>query len=246
MFFWYCDLCSLFLSLPLIYICFLFSVHLPLIYIYFLFSVPLPDIHPPFSVWSGLICRWHRTNQPLNLYPQDWPNASNFYSQPQSTDQTSYSQPQQLTLEEEKYPSPEVAHRVDDHCSTNGCHTGWTLCQLSSTPPGLRPQVPGTRPGNWPAGTTVNTWAHLRTNHTFKIILHQFRTQIIKLHVCLIHCYIIKNQPSIYHVGIHTHTCILHSEKHTGHSHTHMHSSFREAHWQNTWFLHICYFHVCS
>ena len=50
---------SLFLSLPLIYIYFLFSVPLPLIYIYFLFSVPfpliyiyflfsvpLPDIHP--------------------------------------------------------------------------------------------------------------------------------------------------------------------------------------------------------
>ena len=78
-------------------------------------------------------------------------------------------------------------------------------------------ETPSTWYTPWPAGTTVNTWAHLRTNHTFKIILHQLSTQIIKLHVCLIHCYIIKNQPSIYHVGIHTHahTCILHSEKHT-------------------------------
>ena len=35
--------------------------------------------------------------------------------------------------------------------------------------------------------------SHIRTNHTFKIHLHQFRTQI-----CVIHCYNVKKQPSIY------------------------------------------------
>ena len=30
---------------------------------------------------------------------------------------------------------------------------------------------------------------HLRTKHTFRILLHQFRRQVIKSQVCLIHCY---------------------------------------------------------
>ena len=38
---------------------------------------------------------------------------------------------------------------------------------------------------------------HLRKNHTFKIILQQFKTQVTKSQVCSIHCYNIKNQPSI-------------------------------------------------
>ena len=31
---------------------------------------------------------------------------------------------------------------------------------------------------------------HIRTSHTFKILLHQFRRQVIKSQVCLIHCYV--------------------------------------------------------
>ena len=43
--------------------------------------------------------------------------------------------------------------------TTNGCYSGWTSCLLSSTPPGLRPRVPGTCPGNRAAGTTTTSTA---------------------------------------------------------------------------------------
>lgn len=36
------------------------------------------------------------------------------------------------------------------------------------------------------------------THSTVNILLQQFRTQVTKLQVCLIHCYSIKNQASIY------------------------------------------------
>ena len=51
-------------------------------------------------------------------------------------------------------------------CTTNGWHSGWTSCLLSSTPPGLRPRVPGTCPGNRAAGTTTTSTAATTTNTT--------------------------------------------------------------------------------
>ena len=54
---------------------------------------------------------------------------------------------------------------------------------------------------------TSTAYSHLRTNHTFTILLHQFKTNVTKSQVCPIHCYNVKNQPSIYQSTI-THVSI--------------------------------------
>ena len=44
--------------------------------------------------------------------------------------------------------------------------------------------------------------SHLRTNHAVKIILHQFKTQVTKTHVCVIHWYNVNSHPSIHQCTI--------------------------------------------
>ena len=49
-------------------------------------------------------------------------------------------------------------------------------------------------------------YGYLMTNHTLKILLRQFKTQVIKSRVCLIHCQNAKNKPYMY-VSMHNSTC---------------------------------------
>ena len=48
---------------------------------------------------------------------------------------------------------------------------------------------------------------HLRTNHTFKSILHQCNTQVTKSQICLIHGYNVTDQPSVY-LSMQNNTCL--------------------------------------
>ena len=45
--------------------------------------------------------------------------------------------------------------------------------------------------GSWMLTSHQPHRVTLRTNHTFKIILHQFKTPVTKSEVCLIHCYVV-------------------------------------------------------
>ena len=55
-------------------------------------------------------------------------------------------------------------------------------------------------------------------NHTFKIISQQFKTIVIKSQVCLVHCYNVKNQPSIYQCTI-AHLVIFRIYRHSPRKH---------------------------